>query len=71
MAVPQLARPVQKSDAQPGLVCGQECGPRFTLKLQSLQHGTFDSKKGEYEWVHKVGLGAGSRGHRMVGRASA
>jgi ribosome production factor 1 len=32
----------------------QECGPRFTLKLQSLQHGTFDSKYGEYEWVHKV-----------------
>jgi hypothetical protein len=32
----------------------QECGPRFTLKLVSLQHGTFDSKGGEYEWVHKV-----------------
>ncbi|XP_054793435.1 uncharacterized protein LOC129299017 [Prosopis cineraria] len=31
----------------------QECGPRFTLKLMSLQHGTFDSKGGEYEWVHK------------------
>ncbi|XP_045789742.1 ribosome production factor 1 [Trifolium pratense] len=31
----------------------QECGPRFTLKLVSLQHGTFDSKGGEYEWVHK------------------
>ncbi|XP_047341668.1 ribosome production factor 1 [Impatiens glandulifera] len=31
----------------------QECGPRFTLKLRSLQHGTFDSKGGEYEWVHK------------------
>ncbi|CAH9113253.1 unnamed protein product [Cuscuta epithymum] len=31
----------------------QECGPRFTLKLISLQHGTFDSKGGEYEWVHK------------------
>ncbi|KAJ0968588.1 hypothetical protein J5N97_025505 [Dioscorea zingiberensis] len=31
----------------------QECGPRFTLKLISLQHGTFDSKGGEFEWVHK------------------
>lgn len=31
----------------------QECGPQFTLKLISLQHGTFDSKGGEYEWVHK------------------
>lgn len=32
----------------------QECGPRFTLKLVSLQHGTFDTKGGEFEWVHKV-----------------
>ncbi|OAY68349.1 Ribosome production factor 1 [Ananas comosus] len=31
----------------------QECGPRFTLKLISLQHGTFDTKGGEHEWVHK------------------
>lgn len=31
----------------------QELGPRFTLKLVSLQHGTFDSKSGEFEWVHK------------------
>ncbi|XP_010940989.1 uncharacterized protein [Elaeis guineensis] len=31
----------------------QECGPRFTLKLITLQHGTFDTKGGEYEWVHK------------------
>ncbi|PRW33197.1 Ribosome production factor 1 [Chlorella sorokiniana] len=31
----------------------QEIGPRFTLKLQSLQKGTFDSKGGEFEWVHK------------------
>ncbi|KAL5720771.1 hypothetical protein ACHQM5_013409 [Ranunculus cassubicifolius] len=31
----------------------QECGPRFTLKMISLQHGTFDTKGGEYEWVHK------------------
>ncbi|XP_077463083.1 ribosome production factor 1 [Stigmatopora argus] len=31
----------------------QEIGPRFTLKLRSLQKGTFDSKYGEYEWVLK------------------
>uniref|UniRef100_A0A3P9I4A8 Ribosome production factor 1 n=1 Tax=Oryzias latipes TaxID=8090 RepID=A0A3P9I4A8_ORYLA len=31
----------------------QELGPRFTLKLRSLQKGTFDSKYGEYEWVLK------------------
>ncbi|XP_052684788.1 ribosome production factor 1-like [Crassostrea angulata] len=31
----------------------KELGPRFTLKLRSLQKGTFDSKYGEYEWVHK------------------
>ncbi|KAL6527891.1 hypothetical protein OROMI_029702 [Orobanche minor] len=32
----------------------QECGPRFTLKLTSLQHGTFDTKGGEYEWAHNL-----------------
>ncbi|PRQ57266.1 putative anticodon-binding, Brix domain-containing protein [Rosa chinensis] len=32
----------------------QECGPRFTLELISLQHGTFDPRGGEFEWVHKV-----------------
>ncbi|KAL1021617.1 hypothetical protein UPYG_G00015590 [Umbra pygmaea] len=31
----------------------KELGPRFTLKLRSLQKGTFDSKFGEYEWVLK------------------
>uniref|UniRef100_A0A6A7GD55 Brix-domain-containing protein n=1 Tax=Hirondellea gigas TaxID=1518452 RepID=A0A6A7GD55_9CRUS len=31
----------------------QELGPRFTLKLKSLQVGTFDTKFGEYEWIHK------------------
>lgn len=37
--------------------CGlQELGPRFTLKLRTLQKGTFDSKYGEYEWMHKVSL---------------
>lgn len=29
----------------------QEIGPRFTLKLRYMQHGTFDSKKGEYEYI--------------------
>ncbi|XP_054290374.1 probable ribosome production factor 1 [Macrosteles quadrilineatus] len=29
----------------------KELGPRFTLRLQSLQLGTFDSKTGEYEWI--------------------
>ena len=29
----------------------QELGPRFTMKLLSLQRGTFDSKHGDYEWV--------------------
>lgn len=28
-----------------------ELGPRFTLKLKSLQKGTFDSKYGHYEWI--------------------
>ncbi|KAJ3090984.1 Ribosome production factor 1 [Quaeritorhiza haematococci] len=31
----------------------QELGPRFTLKLQSLQKGTFNTKYGEYEWSFK------------------
>ncbi|XP_023342592.1 ribosome production factor 1 isoform X2 [Eurytemora carolleeae] len=29
----------------------KELGPRFTLKLRSLQKGTFDSKEGDYEWI--------------------
>eukprot|EP00268_Persea_americana_P041252 TRINITY_DN4106_c0_g1_i2.p1 TRINITY_DN4106_c0_g1~~TRINITY_DN4106_c0_g1_i2.p1 ORF type:complete len:134 (+),score=14.42 TRINITY_DN4106_c0_g1_i2:292-693(+) len=39
----------------------QECGPRFTLKLISLQHGTFDTKGGEYEWVHKPDMDTSRR----------
>ncbi|KAG6969374.1 hypothetical protein JG688_00005342 [Phytophthora aleatoria] len=31
----------------------QEIGPRFTMKLRWLQQGTFDTKFGEYEWIHK------------------
>lgn len=42
-----------KNSAKVGL---QEAGPRFTLKLKSLQHGTFDSKTGEYIWLHNVSL---------------
>jgi ribosome production factor 1 len=30
----------------------QEIGPRFTLKLKSLQTGAFDSSRGEYEWIN-------------------
>jgi ribosome production factor 1 len=29
----------------------RELGPRFTLKLRSLQQGTFDSKFGDFEWM--------------------
>lgn len=29
----------------------RELGPRFTLKLRSLQTGLFDSKCGDYEWM--------------------
>nr|XP_031834577.1 probable ribosome production factor 1 [Nomia melanderi] len=38
-------------DLQKGKAKLRELGPRFTLKLKSLQHGTFDSKYGEYEWL--------------------
>jgi ribosome production factor 1 len=40
-----------KSEKKVGM---QELGPRFTLKLRSVQQGTFDSKFGEYIWIHKV-----------------
>lgn len=29
----------------------QELGPRFTLKLRSLQTGLFDTKTGDFEWI--------------------
>jgi len=32
----------------------QELGPRFTLKLISLQEGTFNQQQGEYEYIHKT-----------------
>lgn len=31
----------------------KELGPKFTLRLRSLQKGTYDTKFGEYEWVRK------------------
>eukprot|EP01126_Amoeba_proteus_P006226 TRINITY_DN1216_c0_g1_i7.p1 TRINITY_DN1216_c0_g1~~TRINITY_DN1216_c0_g1_i7.p1 ORF type:complete len:120 (+),score=24.64 TRINITY_DN1216_c0_g1_i7:655-1014(+) len=34
----------------------QEIGPRFTLKLKYLQHGTLDTKFAEYEWIAKPEL---------------
>ncbi|KND01840.1 rRNA-binding ribosome biosynthesis protein RPF1 [Spizellomyces punctatus DAOM BR117] len=39
----------------------QELGPRFTLKLRWLQKGTFDTKYGEYEWMHKPELDTSRR----------
>lgn len=35
----------------------QEIGPRFTLKLRTLQHGTFDTKFGEYEFIYHAKMG--------------
>lgn len=40
----------RKKDAKPKL---KELGPRFTLRLEWLQQGTFDSKLGEYEWIKR------------------
>jgi ribosome production factor 1 len=34
----------------------QELGPRFTMKLLSLQRGTFDTTLGEYEWIHRADM---------------
>ena len=48
--------------ASPGLrLDAQELGPRFTLKLKSLQLGTFDTQHGEYEWKHKAELDTSRR----------
>ena len=41
--------------ARPPLIftrCAQELGPRFTLKLESIQKGTFNATGGEFEWLH-------------------
>lgn len=40
----------------------RELGPRFTLKLRSLQQGTFDSKYGDYDWMIT------NKRHAMEGR---
>ena len=34
----------------------QEIGPRFTLKLRTLQKGTLLTKISEYEFIHKPGM---------------
>ena len=52
------AAPVKKKMVDARL---QELGPRFTLRLQSLQKGTFDPKYGEYEWVHKKDMDTSRR----------
>ena len=35
----------------------QEIGPRFTLKLRSLQHGTFDPQFGNFEFMFAPKMG--------------
>lgn len=40
----------------------RELGPRFTLKLRSVQEGTFDSKYGDYDWMIT------NKRHAMEGR---
>uniref|UniRef100_A0A7S0RIG7 Brix domain-containing protein n=1 Tax=Chlamydomonas leiostraca TaxID=1034604 RepID=A0A7S0RIG7_9CHLO len=39
----------------------QELGPRFTLKLEALQKGTFDTRTGEFEWLRKKDSDASRR----------
>ena len=39
----------------------QECGPRFTLKLKSLQNGLPNSQHGEFEYIQKKELGNSKR----------
>eukprot|EP00667_Euglena_gracilis_P016143 EG_transcript_16860 len=40
----------------------QEMGPRFTLRLKSVQNGLFDTRFGEYEWAyHKKEMGGRDR----------
>lgn len=40
----------------------RELGPRFTLKLRSIQEGTFDSKCGDFDWMIT------NKRHAMEGR---
>ncbi|KAJ1626165.1 anticodon-binding protein [Pavlovales sp. CCMP2436] len=39
----------------------QELGPRITLRLKSLQLGTFDTTNGLYEWHHKPDMDTSRR----------
>jgi len=39
----------------------QEIGPRFCLRLLSIQKGTFDNLFGEYEWYYKNKMGVRRR----------
>jgi ribosome production factor 1 len=39
----------------------QEIGPRFCLRLLSIQKGTFDNQFGEYEWYYKNKMGVRRR----------
>ncbi|CAM9323506.1 unnamed protein product [Chrysoparadoxa australica] len=44
----------RKQEKQQGVKARlQELGPRFTLKMRWMQEGTFDTRFGEYEWIHK------------------
>lgn len=39
----------------------QEIGPRFSMRLLSIQKGTFDREFGEYEWYYKDKMGVRRR----------
>lgn len=39
----------------------QEIGPRFNMRLLSIQKGTFDREGGEYEWYYKDKMGVRRR----------
>ncbi|KAL2630365.1 hypothetical protein R1flu_015051 [Riccia fluitans] len=58
---PKKAKEKKKQPKEEVIARLQECGPRFTLKMMSLQHGTFDSKYGEYEWIHKPDMDTSRR----------
>ncbi|KAL3688275.1 hypothetical protein R1sor_014584 [Riccia sorocarpa] len=60
-ADPKKAKEKKKQPKEEVITRLQECGPRFTLKMMSLQHGTFDSKYGEYEWLHKPDMDTSRR----------
>jgi len=39
----------------------QESGPRFTLRLLSIQNKTYDGEFGDYEWKYKDSMGVRRR----------